>query len=179
MMRRLTAFLCILGFAFAVFTVAAQPAHASISKYRWHYPSVCVEFIAWESKWPGSSAVDRWDNVPKLDFAFRGQAGGCDAWSQEITVRQYSKADGRYAYMKRYHWTGTVWISRCLIYLNNYYRPKYWADRRSIIMHELGHCSGLNHTSKYRSLMNIYTVFKWNYPQDFDKSEVRRRHSHL
>lgn len=155
----------------------AQPAEANLKPYRWRHSTVCVEDHIHDGRWPGKSAVYRWDKVPDLRFVYRRD---CSAYRQEIILRsRYEGYNGRYGrtYIR---YNSSKYITRAVITMNDSYygkyRMKYWSNRRSGIMHELGHASGLAHTSRYKSLMNIYHWHRWNYPTWYDKREVERRY---
>jgi hypothetical protein len=178
MIRRLLAGLLVAAaLATGLVVATPQPAQATLSAYRWQYRTVCVEDRTSSSVWPGYSATVRWDAVPDLRFVHR-RAGGCEGYRQVITLRSAWKGyDGYYGWTYRWVWTGSTYLSRVTIVMNDTYRYRLgWADRRSAIMHEFGHASGLAHTSRWESLMNTASWWRWDYPTWYDRREVERRY---
>jgi hypothetical protein len=165
----------------------ASPTSANLSTYRFKYSTVCVVDHT-GSRWPIDTAVSRWTAVPDLSFRYGVTCG------QQVHV--YEGWYGSNWHGGRYYGWTTPWLYshktygsyeklsdgtwreyRCTIAMNNTYGVGLsWADRRSAVMHELGHCTGLAHTSRTDSLMNIYHWRDYNYPTGYDKSETERRY---
>lgn len=155
-----------------------------LTNYRWKYGTVCIINKA-GSSWPVKSAAYRWSKVPDLTYNY---GGSC---TQKVFVysgwygsdwhggRNYGFTEC-WLYSNRtsgsWEWLGNAYRSyRCTIWLNNSYRPSNWDDRRSVLMHELGHTAGLNHTSA-NALMNIYKWRDYNYPTYDDKAGVEAQY---
>ena len=173
-MRKLTLTAALL--AAATLLGFPAPAEATLAGYRWRDSTVCVEDHINDGKWPGRQAVERWDAVPDLRFLYRKD---CDNYRQRIELRASSEGrNGRYGYA---HWWYTDrthdYLLRGKITMNSSYLGELnWADRRSAVMHELGHLSGLEHTSRSSSLMNINQWRSHDNPTDYDKSQIERRY---
>lgn len=174
---RLISTVAALSVAAGLMLVFAGPAEANLASYRWHYGTICVEDHIHDGRWPGKSAVYRWDKVPDLRFVYRKD---CSGYRQEVILRS------RYMGSTGYYGKARVWyndhkhITRATITMNdsyyNRYKMRWWGNRRSAIMHELGHVSGIKHTSYWKSLMNIYNFHKFDYPTWYDKREIERRY---
>jgi hypothetical protein len=157
----------------------ATPADATLAGYRWARSTVCVADHT-GSRWPVDSATYRWSTVPDLQFYYGRTC------SQQITVVEayygrsghwYRRAGESVIWLQPDVWGTTDKILRVTIRLNNSYISRLtWANRRSLIMHELGHSSGLAHTSYRTSLMCPSTMYWWSYPTSYDKSETDRNY---
>lgn len=187
--ERLSAVLLVSGLAITLLAVIApEPAHAYAHEdYRFKYGKVCV-IDRTGNAWPVYSATYRWTKVPDLSFKYGSR---CDSRYKRQKVYVYEgwygsdwRGGKNYAWTRcyfynssgDYEWLGNGWRAYyCKIWLNNTYRPRGWADRRSLIMHELGHASSLEHTSA-NALMNIYKWRYYNYPTYDDKRGVERRY---
>lgn len=191
-MKRLLVWLLALTVIVSAPLLSADPAEANLANYRWKYGKVCV--VDKTGPWPVSSATYRMDKVPDLKLVYRTRASDCP-YSQRVYVydgNYGAKANCAGTYMSwggcaeaslysstgKWEWLGNAYrMYKCKIRLNNYYRYKWgWSDRRSLAMHEIGHCFGLDHTPHSSSLMNTKRWKYYNYPTSFDKSEVDRRY---
>ncbi len=168
--QRLSAFLLISGLTVTLLgVIAPEPAHAALAGHRWKTGTVCVVDKT-GNRWPVYSATRRWTRVPDLSFRY---ASWC---KQKVYIYERWSSRYEYGYALPYVWSDNT-IAYCKIWMNNTYgRRLSWADRRSAIMHELGHCSGIDHTSYSKSLMNTKRWRYYDYPTWYDKREVDRRH---
>jgi hypothetical protein len=152
-----------------------KDAQANLLGFRWSHSVVCVEDHT-GIHWPVGTATTRMDKVPDIHLVFKSN---CSNYEQKIKVYECWCGDTHW-WAKTNFWVFTAHPDRLAlvkIRLNNTYRGELnWNDRRSVIMHEIGHGLGLAHTIHYKSLMNINTVFKWDYPTIYDKDEVDRRY---
>lgn len=192
LIQRLAALLILTGFATILLAVVSpDPAEATQANYRWKTGSVCV-IDHTGSRWPIYSATYRWTQVPDLSLQYGSR---CTSRHKEQAIHVYEGWYGsnwhggqKYGYAtawlythKTYgdwEWMGDAYrMYRCTIQLNNTYgRYLSWADRRSVIMHEMGHCSGIDHTSYSASLMNTNRWRYYDYPTWYDRREVERRY---
>lgn len=160
-----------------VIVPVGSPAEANLSPYRWRRGTICVEDHIHDGRWPGKSATYRWSHVPDLKFVYRKD---CDNYRNVIKLRsRYEGRNGRYG-SARWWYNDNNRITRATVIMNDSYygrgKMRYWKGRRAGIMHELGHVSGLRHTGRSKSVMNIYNFYKFNYPTWYDKREVERRY---
>lgn len=153
----------------------APPALAELNALRWQTRTVCVEDHTGTS-WPVTTATTRFDQTPELRYLYRAD---CAGYSQ--VVRVYEGSYGRTGW---FSWTDChirravdrrIWRDDCTTRLNRTYLPRLpWNARVGVILHELGHTAGLNHTSRYRSVMNVATQTRWSYLQAYDLAELDR-----
>lgn len=183
MRRTLSQLSVIVGLTLLSTLINAEPAQAySLAGHRWKTGTVCVIDRTGDGPaWPVSSATTRWSGVPDLTYRY---GGDCE---QRVYVyaRSYG-ATGWHGTADAWRWSNHYsgeweWLSgdayrvyRCDIRMNDSYYLS-WADKRSAIMHELGHCSGLDHTGSY-ALMNIYRFHRYDYPTSDDKAGIERRY---
>jgi hypothetical protein len=181
-MKRASAFLMIGIAVVLVGVLTPEPARAytlSSANYRWKTGTVCV-LDRTEGRWPVPSATSRWSGVPDLTWSLGS------ACSQKVYV--YAKHYGStgwyghtvpWLYTEKtsgdYEWLGDAWRTyRCTVRMNLSYSLS-WSDKRSALMHEFGHCSGLDHTGSY-ALMNTSRWRNYDYPTSDDRDGVDARH---
>ncbi|MGH7774453.1 MAG: matrixin family metalloprotease [Candidatus Binatia bacterium] len=190
-MKRLIIWVLTLAAIIGTSLLGAEPAEATQAHYRWKYDKVCV--ADYTGPWPVDSATYRWDAVPDLQLVWRIGASACPSGYQRIYVHEgnYGRASycagtyvawggcaeaHLYASDGTWEWLGDAYrMYSCKIRMNNYYYWN-WDDKRSLIMHEIGHCLGLDHTTYWSSLMNTNRWYYYNYPTAYDKSEVEKRY---
>jgi predicted Zn-dependent protease len=173
-MRRVVATIAI-TVALATAVLLPAPAQANLLAYRWAGSVVCVEDHTSSTAWPTVSATNRW--APAADIHIFARRD-CGSW-QTITVRSsYQGANGYYARTRIFYQPDKPWLfHHVVISINESYRSRLnWGDRRSVIMHEIGHALGLAHNSRSDSIMNVYRAFRFDYPTGYDFAEIERRY---
>lgn len=159
----------------ATLLTTAIPANATLAGYRWARGTVCVADQT-GSRWPVDSATYRWSTVPDLQFYYGRTC------SQQVTVVEayygrsghwYRRAAEAAIWLEPDVWGSKDRITRVTIRLNDsYLYALTWTNRKSLIEHELGHSSGLAHTSYYSSLMNPSRMYYYTWPTSYDKRSV-------
>ena len=161
----------------ATLLATATPAQATLAGYRWARGTVCV-LDHTGSRWPVDSATYRWSTVPDLQFYYGRTC------SQQVTVVEgYYGTSGHWSgrageaviWLEPDVWGSTDKILRVTIRLNRSYLYRLtWANRKSLVIHELGHSSGLAHDSYWSSVMNPNRFYNYTWPTDYNRRDCER-----
>jgi len=151
-----------------VFGLAA-PAQADV--YGWAWGKATITIADRTHTTEAKDAARRWDAVSPLSLPVKG---GQDA---DITIRWGDLS--AYGYAGTADWTfgSDGRPTHCEIVLSDRYKNRQlrqqWAT--TILLHELGHCLGLAHTTDLTvpSVMRAVAGSNFKYPQPYDIDQLR------
>lgn len=170
-------------------TSIATEEWAEHQPVRWANPGVCVEDQTVGNTWPVKTAIRRMNGynpetqlevTPFIDFMYVNGTPDSElckdaGYDQVISVVNGDKGEDwlGITHIKSSALTGR--ISRVVVELNDHYASEPWKVRLSVVMHEVTHGIGLEHTEDSASVLNPSPnrhQFKAGYPLQYDSQRV-------
>lgn len=161
-----------LGVLVSTFSVAPEAqAAGGESGLRWAKNTVYVENHA-PSMWPVWAAAEKMDNGSALNLV---TVNRCPAGSQCIKVYGKASLPGRQVGYAWRQYAGTDMMRSRIVLDNGYGRNHSYSRRKNIVMHEIGHAVGLNHSDQRHSLMYHICSSRTGVPTT-DLRQLQRRY---
>jgi predicted Zn-dependent protease len=148
--------------------LSAAPAKADTYGWKWAKTTISVADLTHSQR--TKDAITRWDAVTPLTL---DRVGGRTA---DIVVRWGDLSETGWAGSADWTLTGGV-ATHCEIVVDRNrlntrsLRQQYMT---SVVLHEVGHCLGLAHTTDLTvaSIMDAFIVSNWQYPQPYDIGQL-------